>query len=371
MSIYCWGLSKHGQAGKGDKNGKVIIPMKVGINISHGKVIDLSAGGLYTAAITDKNSIISFGCGKYGRLGNGSEADQTSPFIYTVNGDVLKSISCGLWHGCVLHANGNVSIWGYKKACGSTSGNTLEPCVVADLNNCIGVSSGNNYTLTWTKEGHAYSWGSNHHGVLGHGNNEPTEKPFQIAALKDVKVIHMSAGFSHCGAVTEDGKVYMWGKGKFGALGLGEEKQDDYLVPQLVPDLVDMKEISCNVGENHGHTLALSHDGTVYSSGDGYKGKLGLGNQNSYWSFQSIPHESFCGESVIHVSAGGIHSSAVSKEGHVFTWGCGSDGRLGHPDAEGHRYLFRSDSPRIVETLQGKSVNVSSSYYHTVALLEN
>ena len=39
------------------------------------------------------------------------------------------------------------------------------------------------------------------------------------------------------------------------------------------------------------------------------------------------------------VCAGGIHSSAVTVDGGVFTWGCGSDGRLGHPEAEGHRYL--------------------------------
>ena len=50
---------------------------------------------------------------------------------------------------------------------------------------------------------------------------------------------------------------------------------------------------------------------------------------------------------------------------------CGSDGRLGHPEAKGHRYLFRSDTPRVVEALAtyGHAVDVKASYYHTVAIV--
>ena len=65
-----------------------------------------------------------------------------------------------------------------------------------------------------------------------------------------------------------------------------------------------------------------------------------MGDQESCFSFKKISQESFSNEEIKAVSAGGIHSSAVSKTGNVFTWGCGSDGRLGHPEAEGHRYLF-------------------------------
>lgn len=71
---------------------------------------------------------------------------------------------------------------------------------------------------------------------------------------------------------------------------------------------------------------------------------------------------------MIEVECGGIHSAAVTREGSVYTWGCGSDGRLGHPEAKGHRYLFRSDVPRKVENLPSKVVSVDCSYYHTAVL---
>ncbi len=74
----------------------------------------------------------------------------------------------------------------------------------------------------------------------------------------------------------------------------------------------------------------------VYNSPQ-FSGKLGLGDQESRYTPFQIPPEHFHNETITHISCGGIHSSAVSAAGHVFTWGCGSDGRLGHPEAAGHR----------------------------------
>ena len=73
----------------------------------------------------------------------------------------------------------------------------------------------------------------------------------------------------------------------------------------------------------------------------------------------------------MQVVAGGIHSAAVDGSGRVWTWGCGSDGRLGHPGAEGHRYLFREDTPTVVEELErvGRVEQLASSYYHMAAVV--
>jgi alpha-tubulin suppressor-like RCC1 family protein len=70
-----------------------------------------------------------------------------------------------------------------------------------------------------------------------------------------------------------------------------------------------------------------------------------------------------------HVAVGGIHAAAVSEEGHLFTWGCGSDGRLGLPGAEKHRYLFRASTPQRVPLLEGVRA-VSASYYTTAAIVD-
>ncbi len=68
--------------------------------------------------------------------------------------------------------------------------------------------------------------------------------------------------------------------------------------------------------------------------------------------------------------SGGIHNSVVTREGELLTFGCGSDGRIGHPECEGHRYLYKEGYPRKVEGLPGKVKKVSLSYYHGVVIVE-
>ncbi|XP_065670796.1 probable E3 ubiquitin-protein ligase HERC4 [Hydra vulgaris] len=365
--IYCWGLSKNGQAGP-CKDGKVLIPQLIQYdNKLYGHVIDISAGGLFTAAITDRNYILSFGCGKYGRLaGSVNEEDSKNIVAYKFDDSKnLLAISCGLWHACILTQCGSVYVWGYSKACGST--NNVQTPQKVDLLNVIGITCGNNFTLCWTVCGKAYSWGVNNHGVLGHGNSsyKIEDSPKEITGLCDHLIVQMSAGTSHCGAVTKDGNLFVWGNNKYGALGIvGETK--DILKPKLVDNVSNVKQISCNIGDNHGHSLLITTSGRLFASGDGYKGKLGLGNFNSSSIFQNQSKINF-----VQVCSGGIHSAGVSDAGELFTWGCGSDGRLGHPEAAGHRYLYHSSIPKAVEAFSKKRVlKVSASYYHTVALVQ-
>lgn len=49
---------------------------------------------------------------------------------------------------------------------------------------------------------------------------------------------------------------------------------------------------------------------------------------------------------------GGIHSAILSVSGRVYTFGCGSDGRLGHPDFQGKVYLYKESQPKMIESLE-------------------
>jgi alpha-tubulin suppressor-like RCC1 family protein len=41
------------------------------------------------------------------------------------------------------------------------------------------------------------------------------------------------------------------------------------------------------------------------------------------------------------VICGGIHSAILSENGQLYTFGCGSNGRLGHPEFKGFVYLYK------------------------------
>jgi len=62
-----------------------------------------------------------------------------------------------------------------------------------------------------------------------------------------------------------------------------------------------------------------------------------------------MPREWFGGARVRLPVAGGIHNAALTEDRVVYSWGCGSDGRLGHADAAKFRYLYRETMPRPLE----------------------
>lgn len=121
-------------------------------------------------------------------------------------------------------------------------------------------------------------------------------------------------------------------------------------------------------------TLAVTTDGVVFAWGSNYKGKLGVGDQESRYSPCRIPEEFFDFQPVAQVSAGGIHSAAITREGLVYTWGSGKDGRLGHLEMESpNKHTYCSYRPKRVDLLpdvERRATQISCSHYHTVALME-
>lgn len=67
----------------------------------------------------------------------------------------------------------------------------------------------------------------------------------------------------------------------------------------------------------------------MYSWGQGEGGLLGHGNTNSCFSPQKVQGlDSF---SISSVVCGGLHTLAITRQGHVYSWGRGEGGQLGIP----------------------------------------
>ena len=376
MTIFTWGFGKYGQLGNGSD---VSVEVPCALKIKDSKILDIDCGAHFTACLVEhpasgQRSVLSCGSGKYGRTGLGNEENCSTLKQLTLPKDV-SYISCGHWHGGCVSQSGDVYMWGYNKTHGVIS-DALPPIVPSPVQLCVSpsvrfkyISCGYNFSHAIDENGVCYSWGAGRHGVLGNGNEQDCHVPTAILTISDVK--HVSCGYCHVAMVTSTGNLYTFGRNQDGALGHGQDFSNK-LVPTQVTSVIG-KEITCancSHGEHHDHTLVCCKDGTAMSCGDGYKGKLGLGDHTSRHTLTTIDPQYFSHQRVIQVSAGGIHSCAVTEGGLVFTWGCGSDGRLGHPEAAGHRYLFRSDVPKLVEGLPKhlKAIKISSSYYHTAVL---
>ncbi|KAF7995498.1 hypothetical protein HCN44_006605 [Aphidius gifuensis] len=202
------------------------------------------------------------------------------------------------------------------------------------------------WTLSWDGSGAIYGWGHNHRGQLGGLEGAKVKLPSPCESLSALRPIQLAGGEQTLFAVTADGKIYATGYGAVGRLGIGGV--DSVMVPTLIESIqhVFIKKIAVNSGGKH--CLALSSEGHVYSWGEGDDGKLGHGNRVSYDRPKLI--ETLLGTDIIDIACGGHHSAAISCTGLLYIWGKGRYGRLGHGDSDDQT------KPKIVTALQDYKV---------------
>ena len=92
-------------------------------------------------------------------------------------------------------------------------------------------AAGYHHTAAVGRDGTLFVWGHGNGGLLGPGGSHQRLTPTRVAGLP-APVRQVSAGYSHAGVVTDAGDLLMFGYGKNGRLGLGDE------VRQTTPKLV-------------------------------------------------------------------------------------------------------------------------------------
>ncbi|CAO2042736.1 unnamed protein product [Urochloa humidicola] len=131
------------------------------------------------------------------------------------------------------------------------------------------------------------------------------------------------AGLGHSIIVTTKGDVYSFGANSSGQLGLGNT--EDQFKPCLIRSLQGIRITQATVGLMR--TMLVSDTGSVYTFGQD-----GFGVLESFGTYTSSPKllESLKGIFVVQASIGGYFSTVLSREGLVYTFSWGHDGRLGH-----------------------------------------
>ena len=119
------------------------------------------------------------------------------------------------------------------------------------------VSAGELHSAAVTSDGDVYTWGDGFCGQLGHADKRPSMVPKQVESggLEDECVLTVSCGSRHTLAVTEDGEVFSWGLGHFGALGRS-----------YTPFEYDADAAVINLGVDD---MAIGFDGMAIADGEG------------------------------------------------------------------------------------------------------
>ena len=224
------------------------------------KIIEnIYAGWEHNIIIAKKGKIYSFGHNQCYQCGFPNKKDQESikdPINLSKNNKNIKAISasCGNEHSLILSNEHIVYSFGSnedgilgintniknnttnKKDINLNSYKLNKIDFGEYTNKIIEISSGTVHNLALTYDGKIFSWGSSQGGQLGLSlkelelypgfkNNYYISYPIQIPLSKsnnsDINIIKISCGEAHSLSLTNEGKVYSWGFGSNGQLGLG------------------------------------------------------------------------------------------------------------------------------------------------------
>lgn len=127
-----------------------------------------------------------------------------------------------------------------------------------------------------------------------------------------------------------------------------------------------------------GHFVVLKGDGSVWSWGDGTYGQLGvrLSENESHNPSAIRKTDGNRLSDIKSIAAGGYHTVALDKEGHIWTWGRNSNGQLGYVTSVmgTSDQMAPNDNPREVmmnENDKLKAIAISAGENHTLAVGED
>ena len=374
--VYAWGNGKFGNLGNGSDDYEAL-PYNVK-QLNNKGIVKVQCGEWFCLALSANGTLYGWGKWSRSRFGMTSPNDMiTTPVVIPLKIKV-KSFACGYWHSLLIWNSGFVYSWGDNKkgALGlAHTDNVSEFTKISDFENVEKVAAGSGFSLFVNTDGNLFSWGWK--TANGQSKKGDVTVPTEIKSIEE-PVTYIDWGVEHAAAITSSGSLYTWGANSFNQLGHGSKFSSTKVqgTPKIVSSLegVNVINVSCSKGLKHCQTAWTDSEGNAYFWGWGYKGKLGnIDNWNHERDCDEATPKRIKFENVTWAISGGIHSSIIVDDGILYTFGCGSHGRLGHQkyiDGK-YRHLYKESQPKKVEAIEevGKVVDYTSTYSSNVALV--
>ncbi|VDN96413.1 unnamed protein product [Rodentolepis nana] len=339
-TLYGWGSCEVGQLGpvSTEESGGLVCqptvinwpPPGVGKHL-----IKLSCGYQHTLALDSEGLVYSSGSNEFGQLGH---KRQNNAFVSGIK-EHVRDVVAGPYHSAAITVTGRVYMWGCNTN-HQLGRDDFEDNEVGLLNfnhgTIVQISLGLEHTVALTEASEIYTWGSNSQGQLGLGycSQQPMTTPQLVEALIALPVRQIVAGANHNVIVTPSGSVYVWGSNTQGQLGLGE-------------------------AESQSNTPVLSRRSRSENSPNSKQGIVSVPTPRLLKSVKR--------RGVVYVACGETHSTLLTKDGAVFTFGDGRFGQLGHGPG-----MTSVGNPRQVMELMGDTcVQLVCGRRHTLVVVCN
>ncbi|XP_043910354.1 serine/threonine-protein kinase Nek8 [Protopterus annectens] len=262
-----------------------------GVTIKH-----VSCGDFFTACLTDRGLIMTFGSGSNGCLGHGNFNDVTQPkIVEALLGYEILQVSCGASH-----------------------------------------------VLAVTNEHEVFAWGRGDNGRLGLGTQDSHNVPQQVTITSEDEAQKVVCGIDCSMIVTTTSRILACGSNRFNKLGLdivlmGEEPtlknqvEEAYTFTPVQSEPLTQQGITY-VDIGTAHSAVVFESGQCYTFGSNQHGQLGTNTRRN----SRVPYEvsRLSGVKITMVACGDAFTVAIGAEDEVYTWGKGARGRLGRKEED-------------------------------------
>eukprot|EP01017_Pseudomicrothorax_dubius_P031314 TRINITY_DN3984_c0_g1_i5.p1 TRINITY_DN3984_c0_g1~~TRINITY_DN3984_c0_g1_i5.p1 ORF type:complete len:875 (-),score=162.05 TRINITY_DN3984_c0_g1_i5:35-2659(-) len=189
------------------------------------------------------------------------------------------------------------------------------------------VSCGSNFLVGISMDGFIYAWGDGRKGCLGNGKFSEVSEPERIN-MDGERALFVSCGLHHVGVVATTEKLYVWGDGACGQLGL--DSRESRSIPTMVEKLAakSISYVSCG----HYHTAVVTKESLAMTFGSNKNGQLGLGDFDERLSPTQV--EYLNSKVVARVTCGANQTFFLTNDGQMYACGNNRSNKLGfsNPD---------------------------------------
>ena len=163
----------------------------------------------------------------------------------------------------------------------------------------------------------------------------------------NIVIEQIFTGYHTAAAISDDGRLFMWGDGRYGQMGIGNNTTGNRFPVEIPASAFDYRRIitmdmSTYPAVGAGTVVAVDEYGDVWGWGSVYTNRLpGFG-----WSAASSPGGDGTGSNrhfrtpqrltcfdnappIVQISLGHSHGIALDENGNVWSWGYGLRGSLG------------------------------------------